>query len=228
MQRDLRAGPECRQSRDSSLNKMASLGHQRPLVLALSLVSATCLLALAYHYNATEDFSSASGLAQVPSEVGLEKLRARNLKLKQEVSRASAFLKSLRHPTGTSLKAVEESNQELEAQLNQVRWAHAEEEHQMLEKELRQARRMESHFNPMEGGQSLAAWKSPIELYGNKPPGFNPLSEVTRADKSKDPFARPPLRVRYPSRNFLQPRCILRYFLFRMELRLPAPKRGLC
>ncbi len=174
------------------------MGHQRPLFLALSLVSATCLLALAYHYNATGNLASASGLAQVPSEVGLEKLRARNLKLKQEVSRASAFLKSLRHPQATSLSAVEESNKELEAQLNQVRWAHAEEEHHMLEKELRQARKMESlsRFNPLDG-QSLAAWKSPIELYANKPPGFNPLSEVTRADKGLDPFRRPPLRVSY-------------------------------
>jgi hypothetical protein len=181
---------------------MPSLGHQRPLVLALSLVSATCLLALAYHYNATGDVASASGLAQVPSEANLERLRARNLKLKQEVSRASAFLKSLRHPQETSLSAVEESNKELEAQLKQIRWAHAEEEHHVLEKELRQARRMESlsRFNPMDG-QSLATWKRPTELYAKKPPGFNPLSEVTRADKSKDPFLRPPLRVRYSTRH---------------------------
>jgi hypothetical protein len=182
---------------------MASLGNQRPLVLALSLVSATCLLALAYHYNATNDVSAVTGLAQVPSQVGLEQLRAKNRRLKQEVSRASAFLKSLRHPQATSLRAVEESNQELEAQLNKVRWAHAEEEHSMLEKELRQARRMASlpRFNSM-GGQSLAAWKSPIELYAKKPDGFNPLSEVTRADKGKDPFRRPPLRVRCPPCTF--------------------------
>jgi hypothetical protein len=44
--------------------------------------------------------------------------------------------------------------------------------------------------------QSLA-WYGPKDKYGaiSRVPGFNPLSMVTRSDKSIDPDYRPPLRV---------------------------------
>ena len=81
----------------------------------------------------------------------------------------------------------------MQDEINKVRWQHAEAEHDLLKKELMRARQMASSgFGP--GGQALAL-TNPRKMYADKPEGFNPLSVVTRADKSLDPNARPPLRV---------------------------------
>ena len=176
---------------------MVSLANQRQLGLAISMVSAICLLALGVHYQSISTLSAATELNQVPAQVSLSQLKARNLQLKKEVARASAFLKSLRHPArATTLQALEHRNEEMQDEINQVRLQHAEEEHAILKKELMQARQMSySTFNPMTG-QALA-WKDPRALYAKKEDGFNPLSVVTRADKSLDPNKRPPLRVNF-------------------------------
>ena len=176
---------------------MASLVNQRQLIIAVSLVSAVCFLALAVHYNSTKFQDGATGLAQSLGRVNLAQLKARNLQLKKEVARASSFLKSLRNPSTSresTLQALEERNAQMQDELNHIQFERAEHEHAILKQELMQARQMASpRFNYI-GGQNLDQTNYKEE-YASKPPGFNPLSEVTRADKLLDPNRRPPLRV---------------------------------
>uniref|UniRef100_A0A6T8BNH8 Uncharacterized protein n=1 Tax=Cryptomonas curvata TaxID=233186 RepID=A0A6T8BNH8_9CRYP len=141
----------------------------------------------------------------------LKAMERQNQQLEQEILRARAAS----HTHDMSLNRLEGQNAKLKAEVNAAKARSLKIQNRKLTMELK----LLQQGNSRKGGRtsSLAsypvftsvsasptqslAWYGPKDKYGaiSRVPGFNPLSMVTRSDKSIDPDYRPPLRAPEPS-----------------------------
>ena len=111
--------------------------------------------------------------------MSLNHLEGQNAKLKAEVNAAKArSLKIQNHRLTMELKRLQQSDRKKGGRISSL------------------ASYPVFSSASISPTQSLA-WYGPKDKYGaiSRVPGFNPLSMVTRSDKSIDPDYRPPLRV---------------------------------
>ena len=136
------------------------------------------------------------------SHQSLSEIETQNQHLKRELATIT-----FPHHHRSNLRQLEVENAKLQVEVSQAKARQLKMQNRRLAAELK------SLNLPDSGGRgvrtsSLAsypafeqklAWYGPAKKYGSLSlvPGFNPLSIVTRADKTMDPDFRPPLRVSF-------------------------------
>ena len=132
----------------------------------------------------------------------LSAVEKQNQQLEQE-------LKNLKSPPyhRSDLRQLEEQNAKLKAEVNQAKARELKMQNRRLTLELKSLQEngkghgrtssLASYSAFDKAPMQKLAWYGPKDKYGSlaKVPGFNPLSIVTRSDKTIDPDFRPPLRV---------------------------------
>ncbi len=142
----------------------------------------------------------------------LRKMEVQNKQLEKELASFSS------HHHSSKLSQLENENAKLKTEVVEAKERQLKIQNSKLARELKSmqlafsgsgsARTSSLASYPAPRRSSLGrsqklAWYGPRVKYGSlgKVPGFNPLSIVTRADKSMDPDYRPPLRVSRPTKR---------------------------